>query len=310
MRVTSGSWRWWVLGGLALGRHPNGRRRASTTRERLEPLARLGCLEQAEGDSRGEAVSAESMGKAGGYADREFQKRRGDYLRSNRVLRSSLASLYALLTVAGVVLVWPTMWRMWLGVAAVFVGSQALALYSSITVDLPDWVANWRRGAEGERFTEAELSALPSGWTVRHDLDDKDVEGLRGNVDHVVVGPGGAFAIDSKRWAGEAVSVADGNVSITRVRSGRSSRNGNRHLGAVKGQALAVSRTIKSRGRVTRWVTPVVAVWADSCPGATEVDGYWLVPGPDLREWLLARPVVMSEREAGLIAQAFGIAKP
>jgi Nuclease-related domain len=63
----------------------------------------------------------------------------------------------------------------------------------------PEAVA-WRRGAAGERRTARLLGPLErQGWVVLHDLA---VRGSRANIDHLVIGPGGIFVIDSKQYRG------------------------------------------------------------------------------------------------------------
>jgi hypothetical protein len=63
----------------------------------------------------------------------------------------------------------------------------------------PDAVA-WRRGAAGERRTARLLDPLERhGWAVLHDLA---VPGSRANIDHLVIGPGGVFVVDSKQYRG------------------------------------------------------------------------------------------------------------
>ena len=58
----------------------------------------------------------------------------------------------------------------------------------------------WRRGAAGERRTARRLAQLERhGWAVLHDLA---VPGSRANLDHLVIGPGGVFVIDSKQYRG------------------------------------------------------------------------------------------------------------
>ncbi len=57
----------------------------------------------------------------------------------------------------------------------------------------------WEQGAEGEERTAAELATLgPRGFTVFHDLR---VPGSKANVDHLVIGPTGVFAVDSKLFS-------------------------------------------------------------------------------------------------------------
>jgi len=63
----------------------------------------------------------------------------------------------------------------------------------------PDAVA-WRRGAAGEQRTARLLAGLErQGWVVLHDLA---IPGSQANLDHLVIGPGGVFVIDSKHYRG------------------------------------------------------------------------------------------------------------
>jgi nuclease-like protein len=56
----------------------------------------------------------------------------------------------------------------------------------------------WSRGAAGEEAVGAVLDGLSGdGWRVIH-----DVSLGRGNIDHIVVGPGGIFSIETKSHPG------------------------------------------------------------------------------------------------------------
>ena len=105
--------------------------------------------------------------------------------------------------------------EIWIGVAAVavLVVGVVLAVPSSILIvaELAAIVAflivapqvdrdhgRWLRGAEGEEAVGGILENLSAdGWHVIH-----DVSFGRGNIDHVVVGPGGVFAVETKSHAG------------------------------------------------------------------------------------------------------------
>ena len=55
-------------------------------------------------------------------------------------------------------------------------------------------VERWLQGAEGEREVAAVLTQLKAdGWQAIHDISLG-----RGNVDHILVGPGGIFTIETK----------------------------------------------------------------------------------------------------------------
>ena len=90
----------------------------------------------------------------------------------------------------------------------------------------------WERGAAGEAETATHLEALRAqGWVVFHDV--RWPGRPRANIDHIAVGPGGVFVIDSKNWAG-SIAVRD-DVLV---------QNGRRRESAVVGAgeaALAIT---------------------------------------------------------------------
>lgn len=64
--------------------------------------------------------------------------------------------------------------------------------------------AEWLESvAADERDTAAQLQQLSTAHSILHDLK---LEGVQGNIDHLVIGPGGAFVIVTRRFA-EQVSV-------------------------------------------------------------------------------------------------------
>jgi hypothetical protein len=76
------------------------------------------------------------------------------------------------------------------------VGAIVIFLISAPVVDRES--GRWSRGAEGEEVVGRILEGLsPAGWHVLH-----DVSFGRGNIDHVVVGPGGVFSVETKSHPG------------------------------------------------------------------------------------------------------------
>lgn len=70
-------------------------------------------------------------------------------------------------------------------------------------------VANWRRGAEGERTTAGLLDPLRHlGWAVLH---DRRLPGSGANIDHLLIGPG-VHVIDSKAYRGRIKLLGDGRL--------------------------------------------------------------------------------------------------
>ena len=75
--------------------------------------------------------------------------------------------------------------------------------------DLQRYADTFERGAIGEERTALALDELGSDWVVFHDLH---WPGRRfASIDHVAIGPGGVFVIDSKNWSGD-VQVKDGTL--------------------------------------------------------------------------------------------------
>lgn len=64
----------------------------------------------------------------------------------------------------------------------------------------------FEKGADGEAATAALLAGLPPEWAAIHDV--RWPSRRLANIDHIVVGPGGIFVVDSKNWTGRI--TADG----------------------------------------------------------------------------------------------------
>lgn len=64
----------------------------------------------------------------------------------------------------------------------------------------------WRKGAEGEEFVGTKLNKLrDKGWYVLHSVP---VGKGDSDIDHVVIGPGGVFTVNSKNHASKKIWVA------------------------------------------------------------------------------------------------------
>ena len=67
----------------------------------------------------------------------------------------------------------------------------------------------WRKGALGEYEVSAELERLPDDYLVFNDINTEEF----GNFDHIVVGPKGIFAIETKNWSGLIGTNAAGELT-------------------------------------------------------------------------------------------------
>jgi hypothetical protein len=136
----------------------------------------------------------------------------------------------------------------------------------------------WDRGADGEVNTAAALDDLRRhGWTTFHDVRWPGRQ--RANIDHVAVGPGGVFVIDSKNWSGDVRLVGDV------LYQGNWRRE--REVAAVADAALAVSQVLQGFP-----ATPVL------CFVGSERIGGWardvmLSSSPTLAAELTSQPPVL-----------------
>jgi hypothetical protein len=152
----------------------------------------------------GAAVKARIRPEAGASAQRYFKQARREYRRGMRLpLLFTLGACLVLALVIRLFSPWHPVFY-----AGVLLGAAG-ALFFSVWDEPPERIAKWGRGAEGERRTAKALGPLRArGWFVRH-----DVAGKYGNLDHIVVGPGGVFLLDTKNLGG-AISVEDGALAV------------------------------------------------------------------------------------------------
>lgn len=149
----------------------------------------------------------------------------------------------------------------------------------------------WRRGAEGEERVGSSLARLPDGWHVFHDLSI----GTQGaNIDHLVIGPGGVFTLNTKNlkgnlWVGERTVLVDGRKTAFLRK-------------AVGEAAFAADRLTAATGRAVI-VHPVLVVFAARITRKGEPSGVSVVEGSLIRKWLEQRPHVLGESEAVAIAR-------
>jgi hypothetical protein len=153
----------------------------------------------------------------------------------------------------------------------------------------PDAVA-WRRGAAGERRTARLLDPLERhGWAVLHDLA---LPGSRANLDHLVIGPGGVFVIDSKQYRGRLYLDPIGRLWHGRYPLAPVLRT-------VSFEADQAAQILPDPGVA---VVPIVAVHGAQVPwGKVLTDGVPVVAAGCLPSMLRALPAVLApERVAGL----------
>ena len=112
-------------------------------------------------------------------------------------------------------------------------------------------VESFYKGARGEEKVSEILRSLPDSYHVFNDFTVG-----RNHIDHVVAGPGGVFAIETKFWNGK-VTIEDGHVLLDGQLPDRSPLN----------QAIREATLVRNALVAAGWnglVTPVVAFASDS----------------------------------------------
>jgi Nuclease-related domain len=160
----------------------------------------------AAGPAAGPAEVTGSLGSPGRSALAAYRRRRAEEL---AVWARSLAWRAPLVTAAGLAA----------QVLSIQAGLPQGGLVGLALAALVGWrlrfrpseqARTWQRGAQGECHTARLLDRLTrDGFVVFHDLA---MPGSPANVDHLVIGPGGVFVVDSKQWTGDVQQGADGLV--------------------------------------------------------------------------------------------------
>lgn len=171
----------------------------------------------------------------------------------------------------------------------------------------PGHIERWQEGAWGEEWTAKELRPLShEGWTVLHDR--RDGPNGRANLDHVLVGPGGVFLLDSKRWHG-VTTVEDGVPTLRRHEDPDLPGSLFESLPRkARGAAVRLSGTLMAETRVKAWVQPVVVIWGEFPERVVERDGVAYIHGDEVRRWLRERPVRLQPEQAGRLGARLTVA--
>jgi hypothetical protein len=230
-----------------------------------------------------------TVGRPGGSAQARWRRARAaEWAAWTRTLPSRVAATLGIGAGGGVLgsLLAPRLGLMVGGLATVVAG-WGLRFRPSA-----DAVA-WRRGAAGERRTARLLNPLERhGWAVLHDLA---IPASQANLDHLVIGPGGVFVIDSKQYRGRLQLDSSG-----RLWHGRHPLTPT--LRAVSFEADRAAQVLAD----PQVVVPIVAVHGAQVPwGKVVTEGVPVVPARRLPSMLRALPAVLGpERVVGLADQA------
>jgi len=150
----------------------------------------------------------------------------------------------------------------------------------------------WRVGAHGEAFVGWLLKRLPAGWHVFNDVP----VGERGaNIDHLVIGPGGVFTINTKNltgkvWVGPRTLLHNGFRTDYLPKAAEEAHRASRLLRAALGRHVEVRAALAI-------IVEELSVKAQPCD-------VFVGRPRGVKHWLLDQPTILTEREVTQIVGA------
>lgn len=155
---------------------------------------------------------------------------------------------------------------------------------------------SWEVGAAGEREVGRHLDPLKDrGWNVLHAVDLRS----GADIDHVVIGPGGVFTVNTKHHAGARIQAKGDSVRVDghQQRYVRNSRH----------EAAAVSRRLTAACGIPVQATGVIAfVGAESLSVQEGPRDVRMVPAEQLAVLLLGVPPTL---DMATQAKVFAVAR-
>lgn len=150
----------------------------------------------------------------------------------------------------------------------------------------------WRTGASGERVTGWWLGRLPDGWHAFHDIPI----GRRGaNIDHLVVGPGGVFTINTKNLSGSIV-VNPRTLTHNGCRTNYLPKASEEARRVSVLLSAAIGRPVEVRG--------LLAILADEWTIKKQPTDVFVGGPRGAKHWMLRQPTVLHPHEVVEIARA------
>lgn len=170
----------------------------------------------------------------------------------------------------------------WLSREFVFAEFLVVGVCVGLTRLVEPSMNRWDRGAKGEEHVGKVLEDLrDAGWRVLH-----DVSLGRGNVDHILIGPGGLFTVETKSHAGR--------IAVDRVDP------------AMFRQAYAESKLVE---RICgERVVPLLVFSRAYIDRPKKKNGVVVLPARMLAGHLGRRPVVLGEAEVEKLHQRLAVA--
>ena len=148
----------------------------------------------------------------------------------------------------------------------------------------------WRKDARGEPFTSWLFRRLPQGW---HVFNDVPIGQLGGNIDHVVVGPGGAFTVNTKNRSGK-VWLAPHTLLVNGIKTDYLPKAAREAARASDLVSAALGRTVPIRA--------VLAIVADDWAIKGQPPDVFVGSPRSVMRWFLERATTLTPHEVNEVA--------
>jgi hypothetical protein len=151
---------------------------------------------------------------------------------------------------------------------------------------------SWYVGAKGEIVVGSLLETLPPEWTVFHAIP---LGASNSNIDHLIVGPGGIFTINTQHHSGQEIWVGKRAMTV----GGQTVHC----LTNAEFEAERVTTLVRGRMPLLAPVQPVVALLdPKQLTIAEKPDQVKVIDAHDLRRWLVNLHPVLSAGEVQEVA--------
>ena len=151
----------------------------------------------------------------------------------------------------------------------------------------------WYLGAVGELEVGHVLDRLGPGWTAIHAIP---VGSAASDIDHLVIGPGGLFTINSKHHEGKRIWVGATRLLVNGQRTD--------HLRNAAFEGKRVARIMSSAARTAVDVTPLVVIVGERGIVVRDQPREVVVlSSRRLVEWLKRRPAALGEGEVNALTR-------
>jgi hypothetical protein len=153
----------------------------------------------------------------------------------------------------------------------------------------------WRVGADGEEEVARRLRKLTDSWRFVHAVP---VGTGDADIDHVVIGPGGIFTLNTKNHRGKRVWISEHSFLVNGQRTD--------YLRNSRHEATRAARLLSTAVGFEVAVEPVIVVLAAELTIKAAPHGVHVVAHTKVARWLNHLPTSLPPN---VVAQIFGVAR-